>query len=111
MPNNMRAPSHEAIYDVAAERFASKLAGVGLHRDSVRPIGWYARRLINFGPVVGRGLGDAVSSRADGGKPGARLAAWHGPAAGAGRGSPTSEASSSRPWRRFWPGPIRLKMA
>jgi trans-aconitate 2-methyltransferase len=53
MPNNMRAPSHEAIYDVAAQpRFAPKLTGVGLHRDSVRPIGWYARRLIDLGLSV-----------------------------------------------------------
>ncbi len=53
MPNNMRAASHEAIYQVAAEpRFAPKLAGVGLHRDSVQPIGWYVRRLINLGLTV-----------------------------------------------------------
>ena len=111
MPNNMRAPSHEAIYDVAAEpRFASKLAGVGLHRDSVRPIGWYARRLINLGLSV-----EAWETRY------LHVLTGENPVLDWLRGTalrpvlaalaPTSEASSSRPWRRFWPGPIRLKMA
>ena len=53
MPNNLRAASHEAIYAVAAEpEFAARLKGVGLHRESVRPIAWYAERLLALGLAV-----------------------------------------------------------
>ena len=45
-PTTCGRPSHQAIYDTAAEpRFAQRLSGVGLHRDSVRPVAWYAERL------------------------------------------------------------------
>jgi trans-aconitate 2-methyltransferase len=53
MPNNFNSPSHTSIYDVAAEpRFAAKLAGVGLHRESVQPIAWYVERLHDLGLSV-----------------------------------------------------------
>ncbi|HTU26486.1 MAG TPA: methyltransferase domain-containing protein [Pirellulales bacterium] len=53
MPNNLRAPSHEAIFAVAAEPlFAAKLAGLGLHRESVRPLAWYAELLGDLGLAV-----------------------------------------------------------
>ena len=50
MPNNFRSPSHLAIYDTAAEpRWEARLAGVGLHRDSVLPLTTYAERLLGLG--------------------------------------------------------------
>jgi trans-aconitate 2-methyltransferase len=53
MPGNMRAASHRAIYGTAAEpRFAERLSGVGLHRDSVQPAAWYAERLVELGLSV-----------------------------------------------------------
>ena len=53
MPNNLRAPSHESIYAVAAEpRFAHRLVGIGLHPDSVRPISWYVELLCDLGLTV-----------------------------------------------------------
>ncbi len=53
MPNNLRAASHLAIYELAAEkRFADKLAGIGLHRDSVWPISRYVERLHELGMTV-----------------------------------------------------------
>jgi trans-aconitate 2-methyltransferase len=53
MPNNFRSPSHTLIYDVAAEpRFSARLAGIGLHRDSIQPQSWYVGRLLDLGLSV-----------------------------------------------------------
>ncbi len=46
MPNRFDGPIQRAIDEVSADRrWAASLAGVGLHKGSVQPIEWYARRL------------------------------------------------------------------
>jgi trans-aconitate 2-methyltransferase len=53
MPNRFQEPSQAAIEETAADsRWAALLQGVGLHRDSVQPLAWYARRLLDLGFTV-----------------------------------------------------------
>jgi trans-aconitate 2-methyltransferase len=53
MPNNFRAPSHQAIFETAAAGpWRERLAGVGLHRDAVLPIETYVRLLLELGFTV-----------------------------------------------------------
>jgi trans-aconitate 2-methyltransferase len=50
MPNRFQGPVQEAIDAVVADpRWATQLKGVGLHRESVRPILWYVRLLHHLG--------------------------------------------------------------
>ena len=51
MPDRFhQSPAQEAIEATAADpRWASVLQGVGLHRDSVKPLLWYIRRLHQLG--------------------------------------------------------------
>jgi trans-aconitate 2-methyltransferase len=53
MPDRFRTPAQVAIDDTSADpRWAESLAGVGLSRESVRPIEWYVRRLLALGFTV-----------------------------------------------------------
>jgi trans-aconitate 2-methyltransferase len=53
MPNRFPTPSQTAIDETAADtRWASSLEGVGLHRDSVKPLLWYVQRLQDLGCTV-----------------------------------------------------------
>ncbi len=53
MPNRFHTPAQAAIEETSAEpRWASRLAGVGLSRDSVQPLLWYVRRLQRLGFAV-----------------------------------------------------------
>jgi trans-aconitate 2-methyltransferase len=54
MPDRFyQSPAQEAINAAAADpRWASALQGVGLHRDSVKPLLWYIRRLHQLGFAV-----------------------------------------------------------
>ncbi|MBS0211218.1 MAG: methyltransferase domain-containing protein [Planctomycetes bacterium] len=53
MPNNFRAPSHTILFDLVHEaRWRERVAGVGLHADSVQPLAWYVERLHALGCVV-----------------------------------------------------------
>src|SRR2546426_863260 len=53
MPNRFQTPAQAAIEATVAEpRWASRLQGVGLHRESVRPLLWYVRRLREQGFAV-----------------------------------------------------------
>ena len=46
MPSRFETPMQAAIEETAADpRWASCLAGVGLHRESVKPMAWYVHRL------------------------------------------------------------------
>jgi trans-aconitate 2-methyltransferase len=46
-------PAQTAIEQATADpRWASKLQGVGLHRESVQPLSWYVRRLLELGFTV-----------------------------------------------------------
>jgi trans-aconitate 2-methyltransferase len=50
MPDRFQTPSQLAIDEVTADpRWASSLAGVGLSRESVKPLEWYVRRLLGLG--------------------------------------------------------------
>lgn len=53
MPDRFTTPSQVAIDEVASDpRWASRLEGVGLHRESVKPVTWYAERLHDLGFAV-----------------------------------------------------------
>jgi trans-aconitate 2-methyltransferase len=53
MPNRFTTPAQAAIEETSADpRWASRLQGVGLNRESVRPVLWYARRLLESGFAV-----------------------------------------------------------
>jgi trans-aconitate 2-methyltransferase len=53
MPHRFESPSQAAIEETAADpRWSAALAGVGLHRESVMPVEWYARRLHELGMRV-----------------------------------------------------------
>jgi trans-aconitate 2-methyltransferase len=53
MPNRFRAPSQQAIEEtVAAGPWHGRLAGIGLHRESVLPTETYARLLMRLGFTV-----------------------------------------------------------
>jgi trans-aconitate 2-methyltransferase len=53
MPNRFHTPAQTAIEETTADsRWASRLQGVGLHRESVRPLVWYVRRLHDLGFAV-----------------------------------------------------------
>jgi trans-aconitate 2-methyltransferase len=53
MPNRFTTPSQVAIDEVTSDsRWASRLEGVGLHRESVKPVTWYAERLHDLGFAV-----------------------------------------------------------
>jgi trans-aconitate 2-methyltransferase len=53
IPARFDTPSQHAIEETSADpRWASLLAGVGLHRESVQPIEWYVRRLHDLGFTV-----------------------------------------------------------
>jgi trans-aconitate 2-methyltransferase len=53
MPNRFHGPVQTAIDEVAADpRWKDRLKGVGLHRESVRPIVWYAGLLHGLGLTV-----------------------------------------------------------
>lgn len=50
MPNRFTTPAQVAIDEVTADpRWASRLAGIGLHRESVKPITWYVETLHDLG--------------------------------------------------------------
>jgi trans-aconitate 2-methyltransferase len=50
MPDRFRTPSQEAIEAASANpRWSSRLAGIGLHRDSARPLVWYVAHLRELG--------------------------------------------------------------
>jgi trans-aconitate 2-methyltransferase len=50
MPDRFRTPSQEAIEAASADpRWSSRLAGIGLHRDSARPLVWYVALLRELG--------------------------------------------------------------
>jgi trans-aconitate 2-methyltransferase len=53
MPNRFQGPMQAAIDALVADsRWATQLHGVGLHRESVRPILWYVRLLHGLGLAV-----------------------------------------------------------
>jgi trans-aconitate 2-methyltransferase len=53
MPARFNTPSQTAIEETAADpRWAATLQGVGLHRESVRPLTWYMDRLHDLGFAV-----------------------------------------------------------
>ncbi len=53
MPNRFQGPMQAAIDALVADpRWAPQLKGVGLHRESVRPILWYVRLLHGLGLAV-----------------------------------------------------------
>ncbi len=53
MPNRFQTPMQAAIEETAADpRWAASLQGVGLHRESVRPLAWYVRQLLDLGFAV-----------------------------------------------------------
>ena len=53
MPNRFHGPMQAAIDELVADpRWALQLKGVGLHRESVRPILWYVRLLHGLGLAV-----------------------------------------------------------
>jgi trans-aconitate 2-methyltransferase len=53
MPNRFLTPSQAAVDETTADpRWASSLEGVGLHRDSVKPLLWYVDRLHDLGFTV-----------------------------------------------------------
>ena len=53
MPNRFQGPMQAAIDSLVADsRWAPQLRGVGLHRESVRPILWYVRLLHGLGLAV-----------------------------------------------------------
>jgi trans-aconitate 2-methyltransferase len=53
MPSRFETPMQVAIEETAAgPRWASRLKGVGLHRESVKPIAWYVDRLHDLGFAV-----------------------------------------------------------
>jgi trans-aconitate 2-methyltransferase len=53
MPYRFRTRAQRALDEVVAgPRWAGKLAGAGLHRDSVKPPAWYVRRLRRLGLEV-----------------------------------------------------------
>jgi trans-aconitate 2-methyltransferase len=53
MPNRFRTPCQLAIEESSADpRWAATLKGVGLHRESVRPVVWYVERLSDLGFTV-----------------------------------------------------------
>lgn len=53
MPNRFQGPIQAAIETVVADpRWEAQLEGVGLHRESVRPILWYVRLLHGLGMDV-----------------------------------------------------------
>jgi trans-aconitate 2-methyltransferase len=53
MPNRFDGPSQVAIEEAAADpRWSAKLGGVGLHRESVMPLTWYAKGLHALGFTV-----------------------------------------------------------
>jgi trans-aconitate 2-methyltransferase len=53
MPDRFHTPAQLAIEETVADpRWCSRLAGVGLRRESVQPLLWYVRRLHQLGLVV-----------------------------------------------------------
>jgi trans-aconitate 2-methyltransferase len=53
MPNRFQTPAQSAIEQTTADpRWAARLEGVGLSRESVRPVLWYVRRLHELGFAV-----------------------------------------------------------
>jgi trans-aconitate 2-methyltransferase len=53
MPDRFRTPSQEAIEAASADpRWKSRLTGVGLHRESARPLVWYVALLRELGFTV-----------------------------------------------------------
>jgi trans-aconitate 2-methyltransferase len=53
MPNRFQTPAQSAIEETSADpRWASRLHGVGLSRESVRPLLWYVRQLRGLGFTV-----------------------------------------------------------
>jgi trans-aconitate 2-methyltransferase len=53
MPNRFQTPSQLAIEETVADpRWSTRLTGVGLHRESVKPLLWYVRRLHDLGFAV-----------------------------------------------------------
>jgi trans-aconitate 2-methyltransferase len=53
MPNRFHTAAQGAIEETTADpRWASRLGGVGLSRESVRPLVWYVRRLHELGFAV-----------------------------------------------------------
>jgi trans-aconitate 2-methyltransferase len=53
MPNRFGSPSQVVIEEAAADpRWAARLRGVGLHRESVMPISWYVSQLRALGFAV-----------------------------------------------------------
>jgi trans-aconitate 2-methyltransferase len=53
MPNRFTTPAQAAIEETSADpHWASRLVGAGLNRESVRPLLWYARRLLESGFAV-----------------------------------------------------------
>lgn len=53
MPNRFQTPAQKAIEETTADpRWAATLTGVGLHRESVRPLNEYVNRLIELGCLV-----------------------------------------------------------
>jgi trans-aconitate 2-methyltransferase len=52
-PDRFQTPAQAAIEETAAlPRWADRLRGVGLHRESVRPLLWYVRQLHELGLTV-----------------------------------------------------------
>jgi trans-aconitate 2-methyltransferase len=50
LPSRFGSPMYVAIEETAAgPRWASRLKGVGLHRESVKPVVWYVQRLRELG--------------------------------------------------------------
>jgi trans-aconitate 2-methyltransferase len=53
MPDRFSTPAQQAIDETAADpRWSARLAGVGLHRESVQPLLWYVRGLRELGFTV-----------------------------------------------------------
>jgi trans-aconitate 2-methyltransferase len=53
MPNRFGSPSQVAIEEASADpRWARRLDGVGLHRESVMPVDWYVSQLRGLGFTV-----------------------------------------------------------
>jgi trans-aconitate 2-methyltransferase len=53
MPDRFQTPSQDAIEAAASDpRWSSSLAGVGLHRESARPLVWYVRHLRDLSLAV-----------------------------------------------------------
>jgi trans-aconitate 2-methyltransferase len=53
MPHRFESPSQAAIEEAVAQpRWAARLRGVGLHRESVMPLTWYVQRLLELGMQV-----------------------------------------------------------